>query len=323
MFCINCGTKAAEGDKFCLKCGKPIVAPPDAAVPSAATPDAAPGRSAAPNAAPPSTSKSDLYPPYAPPDAAPAYAAPPKTADPYAPPDAAPAYAAPPYPPAQPVAQSTKPFSGRKVKLTPVLIAAAAVVVVALIAVVLFFVFGTGSKDQSDNESIGNSLSDTEETDSSTDDDMESVADPEPDPEPEDSPPPEEDEEEEEEAEEDEAGNFILIEDGTGFIFNGVEFQLNDVDLNPIFAPADMQDGHVPFMVNFIMTNHPDEDEVMSLLYKVGYFMVGDEKAEFGAALLGDENINQSIYSLVSSCTKIDVNSPITLYLGDNAFIIR
>jgi len=334
MFCISCGTKADEGDKFCLKCGKPIAAPPDAAPTYTAEPKTADPYAPPEYDAPPKASD-----PYAPTDAAPAYDAQPKASDPYAPPDAAPtytaelktadpyappAYNAQPYHAPQSVIQGAKPASGRKGILTPVIIASVAVVAVALIAVVLFFALGSGTKDQSD-EGPGDSMSDTEEAGLSADDDIDSEPDSEPDPEPEDSPPPEEDEvdEVEEEAEEDEAGDFILTEDGSGFIFNGVEFQLNDVDLKPIFAPAYMQDGHVPFMVNFIMTNHPDQDEVMSLLYKVGYFMVGDEKAEFGAALLGDENINQSIYSLVSSCTRIDDNSPITLYIGDNAFIVR
>ena len=314
MFCISCGAKADEGDKFCLKCGKPIVAPPDAA--------------------PAYTEQPKTTDPYAPSDAVPTYTAPPKTSDPYAPPAynaepktsdpyAPPAYNAQPYHAPQSASQEAKPVSGRKGNLTPVIIASVAVVAVALIAAVLFFALGSGTKDQSDNEGPGDSMSDTEEAGLNADDDIDSEPDSEPEPEPADSPPPEEDEEDAVDEEDAAGDDFMLNEDGSGFIFRGLEFKYLEVDLNPMFAPAYMPSGHEPFIVSFTIKYTPDADEIMSLLYSVGYFMIGNEKAEFGAALLGDEKENQSIYSLVSSCTRINDSSPITLYIGDNAFIVR
>ena len=341
MFCISCGTKAASGDKFCLKCGKPIVAPPEAAPTYNAPPKTAgsyvpPTYTEQPKITEPYTPSTYNAPPKtADPYAAPTYNAPPKTAEPYAPPTytaqpkitdpyAPPAYNAQPYHAPQPATQSAKPVVGRKGKLTPVIIASVAVVAVALIAVVLFFALGTGTKDQSDYEDLGDSLSDTEEVDLNEDDTdsvQDSEADSEPDTEPADSPPPEDDEADEEDEDENE---FMLTGDGSGFIFNGLEFQVFEVDLNPMFEPAFMPSGHMPFIVSFTIFEYDSgAAEVLSLLYSMGYFVVGDEEAEFGAALLGDENADRSVYSLVSSCTRIGVNTPITLYIGDNAFIIR
>jgi len=64
-------------------------------------------------------------------------------------------------------------------------------------------------------------------------------------------------------------------------------------------------------------------DDILSLLYESGYFMVGDEKAIFGAAMLLEDDANQSIYSLVSSCSQITDSTPVTLYIGDNTFVVQ
>ena len=293
MFCKNCGTKAVEGDKFCLKCGTPLTVPV-----STAPVGTAPVYTTPANATPPFANQPSITQPTVPP-AAPQNIAPPPS---YAP---------------QPVEQRTVPTSERKSKFMPIFIASVSVVAVVLIAITLYFALGSSNNYRTGNESVREPARSTGEAGSGANDDQDSAS--EPDAESEDTPSQTPDET----VPEGNNDEFALTGDGSGFIFKGIEFHVHEVLLNPIFAPADMPDGHAPFMVRLIYTEEPNAEDVRSLLYETGYFMVDGERGKFGAAMLIGEGDDQSIYSLVSSCPKIDEGSTITLHIGDNVFTVQ
>jgi len=237
----------------------------------------------------------------------------PNTAQPYA----HPPYTAPPYSHPQQTMQRTKPAHERKSKFMPIFILSVSVVTVALVAVALYFALGIGKNDPAEDVGLSDTSNETEDVSLGTDKDQDSASDSEPASEPANLQLPEE-------ATQDETdSDFVLTEDGSGFIFMGIEFQIYEIILDPMFAPADMPDGHTPFMVRLAFKPDANTDDILSSLYESGYFMVGDEKAIFGAAMLLENDANYSIYSLVSSCSQITDSTPVTLYIGDNEVIVQ
>jgi len=220
----------------------------------------------------------------------------------------------------QPVTQRTKPVSVKKSKFIPIFIASVSVVAVALVVVALYFALGMGNSDRTDSGisgSIRGSSSGAEEVSMSADDNQVPTSESRFMPERATPPPPEA-------AVQDEANSeFSLTEDGSGFIFRGIEFQVYEFIINPMVAPADMPSGNTPIMLRLIFTPDADAEETRSLLYETGYFMVGNERATFGAAMLLGVSDNQEIYSLVSSCSRITDRSSVTLHIGDYAFTVQ
>lgn len=304
MFCTNCGSKAVEGDKFCVKCGTPILVLPGIAPQSSMPHNTAPQDSMPHNTAPPVIE--------------PVYTIPPNTTQvKTAPPATAPSYYIPP-----PAVQRVTPVPKRKSKFMPILIVSVSVVTVVLIVVALYFALGPWNTNPADNDGPGKEINGPGEVNPNADGDRDpssesgSKSDPIVSPPPGDTAP----------GDTIPGGNedeFGLTGDGTGFIFHGVEFQIYEVLLNSMFAPGDMPSGHKPFMIRFTFNPEEGTEDITSLLYESGYFMVDDERAEFGAAMLKNESVTLSIYSLVSSCSQITDSSTITLHIGDYVFKVQ
>ena len=288
MFCTNCGTKAVKGDKFCSKCGTPIKVLANNVQQNIVQPDNVQQRVVQPDNVQQRVVQPEPIPPY---------------------------YSS------QPVIQRPKSVPERKSKFIPILIASVSVVMFALVTVALYFALGWGNNNRLDNGRLGDLPNEREELNINTDGDNETV--PESglgdgfEPEPMEVTSPEEPTNDSTDIE------FAIIEDGTSFIFKGLEFELYTIDFKPMFAPADMPDGYMPFMVRFYVTPGADADEIRSLLFKTGYFVVDGIKAEFGAATIADENEERAIYSLISSSAQISEMSSIELHIQDYVFIVQ